>query len=200
MRRIGFLDIAVARTIPSHTAYVFFTALTLLLFAAYLKTGSLLAWYWTAAAFTGAFCRIDYAIRLLITFAAPAGTITRSGRAAWHNRLVANRTDQEIPREPACAPDLRVLYAADTLKNTSVNPTYVSSILPTLGIVIGTALAAISSWASSAIQVATTVNILAATVIGGYSLVMRNAGDPVGHSSDAPLIDNFGTLVRRRVC
>ncbi len=258
----GQASISTAATIASHAPYVFFTALTLLLFARYLQTGSPRTWYLTTAAFAGAFCSIDYAILLLVTFALclfffrrertlpwpmlfrsallflglllvlwPFGVLKLSALkgylyiaylamqrkgsygdygpfTVWWQRFIGAPVEYSIDlvalvgvfalwRQPSVRKYRAVLlpcliYAffmlLTTLKNTSLNPTYVSSILPPLAIVSGTALAALTERISAAVRVAVTATILAATAMGGYALVLRHADDPTGPNSDAKLI------------
>ena len=261
----GQASIATAATIASHAPYVLFTALTLLLFAHYLQTGSRQSWYWAVAAFTGAFCSIDYAILLPITFAIclfvsrrerrlPGSVLLRSllvflglllllwpfgvlrltalkgyfyiaylamqrkgsygdygPFTVWWQRFLASPVEYSIDvlaligvfalwRTPAIRKYRAVLlpcllYAffmlLTTLKNTSLNPTYVSSILPPLAIVSGTALAALTARVSAPVRILSTASILAATVLGGYGLVMRHVGDGPGPSPDALLISTI---------
>lgn len=258
----GQASISTAATVAAHAPYVFFTALTLLLFARYLQTGSLRIWYWTVAAFTGAFCSIDYAILLPVTFGIclflfrrerslpgrvllrsvllflglllvvwPFGVLKLSALkgyvyiaylamqrkgsygdygpfTVWWQRFIAAPVEYSLDlialigvfalwRQASIRKFRAVLlpcllYAffmlLTTLKNTSLNPTYVSSILPPLAIVSGTALAALTERVSLPIRAAVTAVILAAAVLGGYALVLRHANDPRTLTPDARLI------------
>jgi hypothetical protein len=232
--------------ITPHIPYVLFTTLTLLIFARYLQTGSMKLWYATVVAFAVAFCSIDYAILLAITFAIcfllfkerrpPAGILLRSilvflGSLAilwpvglfelsaikgyfyiaylamqrkgsygddtpltiWIRRFTDAPVEYSI--DLACLALLLVsfarrkfnpvlvpffLYAGlmllTTLKNTSLNPTYVSSILPALAVISGIVLALILDQGPKPVRFAVTAMILAAISASGYLYIQRHDG------------------------
>ena len=212
-------DVGTASQITPHIPYVFFTTLSLLLFARFLQTGRFAWWHAALAACAFAFCSIEYAILLLITFAIclwifrerlfgnctrpqlvrfatrsiilffgillllwPIGLLELSAIKSyfyigylallrkgsfgtepfymiWWHRVVASPLEyglavvcglfaavrwRRLSSTGALLPFL--IYAAlmllTTLKNTSLNPTYVSSILPAMAVVSGIVLAA----------------------------------------------------------
>ena len=261
----GQASISTAAIISAHAPYVFFSALTLLLFAGYLQTGSPRLWYFFVAAFTCAFCSIDYAILLLVTAVIclfvfrktrlptrsvvlrsvllffgllvilwPMGlfkltalkgyfyiaylAMQRKGSygdygpfTIWWQRFNAAPVEysidllslagifalwrrQEVRQYRALLLPC-MLYALfmllTTLKNTSLNPTYVSSILPPLAVVSGTALAALAGRSPTAVRAMVTGVLLLATVLGGYQLILRKENDVPGPNADAQIMSQI---------
>jgi 4-amino-4-deoxy-L-arabinose transferase-like glycosyltransferase len=71
------------------------------------------------------------------------------------------------------------LMLLTTLKNTSLNPTYVSSILPALAVISGIVIASLSkNWAPAA-RVSAAVLLLIAIAAGGYQVVRRHEAGPM---------------------
>ena len=242
----GQENIGTAAQITPHIPYVFFTVLTLLLFAGYLETGSRRLWYASILAFALAYCSIDYAILLVITFAAclvffrdrrpdwrtllrslllfagvlailwPIGlfevsaikgyfyiaylAMQRKGSygyvgplEVWITRIMNSPVEYGIDflallitaygwRSEAFRRYRAVLlpciiYAGlmllTTLKNTSLNPTYMSSVLPPLAIVSGIAVAVIMRKLSTPARAAIAAAVIVATAVGGYPLVLH---------------------------
>ena len=257
----GQSSIGTSTMVTPHIPYVFFTTLTLLLFAGFLLTGRQRLWYLSVAAFAGAFCSIDYAILLPITFAAcffvfrkerrlsratlvrsvllllglllvlwPVGLLELSAvkgyfyiaylamqrkgsygeygpLTVWWQRFAAAPVEYSLDlisltgvlafwNRPAVRQYRAILlpclvYAflmlLTTLKNTSLNPTYVSSILPPLAIVTGVAFAALAARIRPALRAAVAFPLLLATVAGGLQVIARRpAVDPP--NSDAQTI------------
>ncbi|MCU1262607.1 MAG: hypothetical protein JWO80_5492 [Bryobacterales bacterium] len=257
----GQANIGTDTQISPHIMYVFFTVLTLLLFAGYLETGSRRLWYFSVAAFTGAFCSIDYAILLLITFgvcffALPerrpaAATLLRSAGlflclllilwpmglielsaikgyffiaylamqrkgsygddgpfGVWLRRFAAAPVEYSLDLaalftcmamwraaalrrfRPVLLPCL--VYAAlmllTTLKNTSMNPTYVASILPPLAVVTGIVFFALTSTQPQLLRVSAAALLLVAIALGGYTVLERQRARAAGSSPDRNVI------------
>jgi hypothetical protein len=240
----GQSNIGTDAQITPHIPYVFFTVLTLILFARYLQTGSRTTWYLAVAAFTGAFASIDYAILLPITFAAcliliparrlPLQTLLRSAGlfllclviiwplglielsaikgyfyiaylamqrkgsygddtplAIWIRRFTDAPVEYSIDAlcvalfavwylrrrwRPELLPFLiyAFLMLLTTLKNTSLNPTYVSSILPPLAVISGIALAHILEKLAVPLRIAACAALLIGIAAGGYPTVQRS--------------------------
>jgi len=247
----GQSSIGTAVMISSHIPYVFFTTVTLLLFAGYLSTGQSRLWYLAVAAFTGAFCSIDYAILLPVTFGVclfafrrermvsrsvllrsvllflglllilwPIGVLELSALKGyfyiaylamqrkgsygdygpltiWWQRYSAAPVEYSLDLialagtlalwrhpvvrkyRPVLLPCLiyAFLMLLTTLKNTSLNPTYVSSILPPLAIVTGVAFAAVAERITVPVHTALAAVLLIATVVGGSQVLARSAPD-----------------------
>ncbi len=243
----GQSSIGTSTMVTPHIPYVFFTTLTLLLFAGFLLSGKRKLWYLAVAAFAGAFCSIDYAILLPITFAAcffllrkqrglskailvrsvllflglllvlwPIGLLELSAvkgyfyiaylamqrkgsygdygpLTVWWQRFAAAPVEYSLDlialagvlalwRLPAIRKYRAILlpcliYAflmlLTTLKNTSLNPTYVSSILPPLAIVTGVAFAALLERSRPALRAVVAFPLLLATVAGGWQVIAR---------------------------
>jgi len=243
----GQSSIGTSAMVTPHIPYVFFTTLTLLLFAGFLLTGKRRLWYFSVAAFAGAFCSIDYAILLPITFAGclivlrreravstatvvssvllflglllvlwPLGLLELSAvkgyfyiaylamqrkgsygeygpLTVWWQRFAAAPVEYSLDFVALTGvlafwnlPSVRkyrsillpcLIYAflmlLTTLKNTSLNPTYVSSILPPLAIVTGVAFASLSRHRSPVLRAALTLLLLLATVAGGWQVIAR---------------------------
>ena len=256
----GQSSIETSAMVTPHIPYVFFTTATLLCFAGFLFTGQLRLWYLAVAAFTGAFCSIDYAILLPITFAVclavfrnqcklsmvtlvravllflalllvlwPIGLLQfsavkgyfyiaylamqRKGSygefgplTIWFQRFTAAPVEYVLDlialvgsvalwKVPAIRKYRAVLlpcivYAflmlLTTLKNTSLNPTYVSSILPPLAIVTGIAFAAFMERTAPAVRNSLAAILVLATIGGGWQLLARLS--PEAPNSDAQTI------------
>ena len=245
----GQANLGTATQITPHIPYVFFTVLTLLLFAAYLETGRRALWYGGVAAFACAFCSIDYAILLAITFAAcvwlmrerrfgiavlgrslflflgvlavlwPIGlfelsaikgyfyiaylAMQRKGSygdygpgTIWMERLTSAPVEYAVDFAAlvVCAYGWRkeavsryrplllpcLIYAGlmtlTTLKNTSLNPTYMSSILPPLAIVSGVAFAVLTARLAVPARSAIAAALMAAAVAGAWPMVRHAEG------------------------
>jgi hypothetical protein len=242
----GQANLGTAMQITPHIPYVFFTVLALLLFAAYLETGALRLWYGAVAAFACAFCSIDYAILIAITFAAclllirerriapgalgrsvllflgilavlwPIGlfelsaikgyfyiaylAMQRKGSygdygpfTIWVARvqgapveygldiaalafcIYAWRKESMRRYRPLLLPCL--IYAAlmmlTTLKNTSLNWTYMSSILPPLAVVSGVVFAVATASLAVPARAAVAAVLVALAVVGAWPMVTR---------------------------
>ncbi len=247
----GQSNISTDAQITPHIPYVFFTVVTLLLFAGYLQTGTRRLWYATICAFVGAFCSIDYAILLPITFAIcffvfrnripeksvlirsgllflglllilwPIGLVELSAikgyfyiaylasqrkgsygddgpLAVWWQRISAAPVEygldllvfvlvilawrQESLRRyrMVILPCLTyaLLMLSTTLKNTSINPTYVSSILPPFAVIGGVVLETLTRRVPTMARMAAASVMLIAIAWGGYMVVLRQENRP----------------------
>ncbi len=256
----GQSSIETSAMVTPHIPYVFFTTATLLCFAGFLFTGQIRLWYFAVAAFTGAFCSIDYAILLPITFAAclavfrnqrklrkaalvravllfialllilwPIGLLQLSAvkgyfyiaylamqrkgsfgvsgpLTIWLQRFTAAPVEYSLDLIAIVGsvalwhvPAIRryravllpcILYAflmlLTTLKNTSVNPTYVSSILPPLAIVTGIAFAAFTERTAPVVRNSLAAILLLAIIGEGWQVLTRLS--PESPNSDAQTI------------
>ncbi len=226
--------------ITPHIPYVLFTVLTLVLFARFLQTGRTNWWYAAVASCALAFCSIEYAILLPITFACclfvfrervfggrdkreivrialrsaalffgiflilwPIGLLELSAIKSyfyigylallrkgsfgtepfymiWWHRVTASPVEYGLALVCGITAVVRwrktgsiwltlpcLIYAAlmliTTLKNTSLNPTYVSSILPALAVVSGVVIASLLARVRPIVRYAVTAVLLIAT-------------------------------------
>lgn len=266
---LSFANLKTATQITPHIPYVFFSIVSLLLFAAYLKHAKPFAWYASVVAFTLALASVEYAVLLPLTFAIclysyrkslfagrtrkdwiafltrtlalflgtlfvlwPAGvlklsatkayfyivylTLKRAGAYgdtsaldAWRLRLhtapfdyaivaiftiVAVLFYRRLPHRYLVLPCLVYggLMFLTTAKNTSLNYTYVSSLLPPLLIVSAVVLVWIFSTLSTVPRHAATAAFLVLVLFGTYWEVFR----PAMQSPARNTLDNVVDFVR----